>query len=367
MPSFIPTIIRRLFLWSNVPLVIALICSAYMRYSDPATLWLAGFAGLAFPFLWVINLCYIGIWLFYLKKYRYWMLPLAGAFLTIPAIFPTWGFHAFDNSKPATKKSFTLMTFNCSSMGMSAYQDRREIRENIYDVLCKTNPDVLCLQEFYSNDHPEKTNNLDSLCGRLKYPYHYFVKRLVQWDTWNFGTVLFSKYPITDTAMVELGGGHAADDMLTANLLVHGDTMRIVSVHLASYQLKNGDYNAVNSSDAGKIKGLVDKMRRSLSLRSEQSQLVREQVATSKHPVIVVGDFNDIPLSHTYNTIRGNDLQDAFLQQGFGFGRTFSSLARSLRIDYILPGRNFSIENFSIIRSKDFEHFPIMARLSLQN
>lgn len=155
--------------------------------------------------------------------------------------------------------------------------------------------------------------------------------------------------------------------MLTANLLVHGDTMRIVSVHLASYQLRNGDYDAVNSFDAGRIKGLVGKMRRSLSLRSEQSQLVQEQVATSKHPVIVVGDFNDIPLSHTYNTIRGKDLQDAFLQQSFGFGRTFSSLVRTLRIDYILPGRNFSIENFSIVRGKDFEHFPIMARLSLQN
>jgi endonuclease/exonuclease/phosphatase family metal-dependent hydrolase len=361
--KYIPIIIRRLLLWGNVLLVIALICSAWFRYLDPATFWVAGFAGLAFPFLWIVNLLFIGVWILY--RLKYWLIPLIGLLLAIPALLLTWGFHPFSGSGKPSEGSFTIMSFNCSSMGLKGYKNVKDVRSRIYEEIRKAQPDILCLQEFYTNDHPEKTNNLDSIRLQFQYPYHYFVKHRTHWKTWHYGTILFSKFPILDSSRVDLGGGPSAEDLLTAKLLIHGDTVRVISAHLASYRLDQEDYDVVATPDKDKVKGVMGKMRRSFRLRSAQAKLMRQEIANTPQPLIVVGDFNDIPLSYTYRTIRSN-LQDAFLQKGSGFGRTFSALSPTLRIDYILPDQRIAVEDFSIWRRRGFEHFPVMARLSLR-
>lgn len=360
--KYIPVIVRRLLLWTNVLLVIGLLCSAYFRFLNPATFWVAGFAGLTFPFLWIACAIFIVIWALYRR--RYWLFSAGGILLTLPAMAVTWGFHLFSSAGKASEGSFTVMTFNCSSMGLKDYKNIENIRLRINGEIAEADPDILCLQEFYTNDHPDKTNNLDTIRTKLGYPYYYFVEHRTHWDTWHYGTVLFSRFPIIDSAMADLGGGPTAENLLTANLLIHGDTVRIISAHLASYQLDAADYGTVTAPDKHKVRGLLGKMRRSFGLRSSQAEFMRQEITKSRHPLIVLGDFNDIPLSYTYTTIRGG-LQDAFLQRGSGFGRTFSALSPTLRIDYILADKRFAVEDFSILRRKEFEHFPIMARLSL--
>lgn len=362
MKYIVPTVIRRLLLWGNVLLIAALIASAYLPRMHPGAFWPSGFAGLPFPFFWVLNLLFIPLLLLYYKR-KYWIIPIVGLLLTIPACLVTWGFHLFGGSDARSERSFTIMSFNCSSMGLQSYKDRPDIRERIHKVLGEANPDILCLQEFYTNDKPGLRSNLDSIRKQLGYPYHYFVKNLTRWETWHFGTVMFSRFPIVDTARFELDGGEESEDMLTAKLLIHGDTVRILSAHLASYRLESSDYRTVRTPDNEKVKGLIGKMRRSLNLRAKQAAILRSEIDRTQMPVIVAGDFNDIPVSYTYNVIRG-DLQDAFLKKGSGFGRTFSAISPTLRIDYILPDNHFTVEDFSILRRRGFDHFPVMARLS---
>lgn len=361
--KYIPIIIRRLLLWTNILLVIALICSAWLRYVNPDTFWVAGFAGLTFPFLWIVCFLFIVLWVFYRRKY--WLFSVAGLLLTIPAALLTFGMNLFGSPFKATPGSFTVMTFNCSSMGLKNYKTIEKVRSRIYEEIGRASPDILCLQEFYTNDHPEKTNHLDSIRTKFNYPYHYFVAHYTNWKTWHYGTVLFSRFPIVDSSMADLGGGPAAEKLLTAKLLIHGDTVRLISAHLASYKLDPVDYKTVSTPDKHKVKGLMDKMRQSFRLRSAQAGLIRREIAKDTHPLLIVGDFNDIPLSYTYRKVRG-DLQDAFLKQGSGFGRTFSALSPTLRIDYILADKQFAVEDFIIWRKKHFEHFPISARLSLR-
>lgn len=351
-----------MLLWSNVLLAFALILSSWLSRLHPGKFWLAGFAGLPFPFLWLGSLLFIPLWFFYRKKY--WVISLVAILACIQSARATWGIHLFGGSKTATSGSFTVMTFNCSSLGLREYKDVPEFRERIYEEINKAKPDVLCMQEFYSNDHPEKVNNLDSIRLKFGFPYYFFVKSFTRWDTWHFGTVLFSRFPIVDTSRVELFGGYEAEDLLCAKLLVQKDTIRIFSAHLASYKLESSDYETVSNADNSRVRGLLGKMRRSFKLRSQQAGILRQEIDSCRLPLIVVGDFNDIPVSYTYRTVRG-DLQDAFLQQGSGFGRTFSALSPTLRIDYVLPDRHFRVEDFAIYRRKGFEHFPVMARLSL--
>jgi endonuclease/exonuclease/phosphatase family metal-dependent hydrolase len=74
------------------------------------------------------------------------------------------------------------------------------------------------------------------------------------------------------------------------------------------------------------------------------------------------GDFNDTPNSYSYFTIRGK-LRDAFLEKGFGFGRTYSGIAPTLRIDYIFASPSIEVLSFRRIKKVLSDHYPIIARL----
>jgi endonuclease/exonuclease/phosphatase family metal-dependent hydrolase len=58
-------------------------------------------------------------------------------------------------------------------------------------------------------------------------------------------------------------------------------------------------------------------------------------------------------------------MNDAFLQKGFGIGRTFSSLSPTLRIDYILTSKQFSVKQFNRVIKDYSDHYMIVADLKL--
>ena len=67
----------------------------------------------------------------------------------------------------------------------------------------------------------------------------------------------------------------------------------------------------------------------------------------SPYPIIVCGDFNDTPVSYTYNKIKGN-LMDSF-KQFLGLGLlNFMLKYRCYRIDYIMHDKKSVI----IIKNK---------------
>lgn len=333
---------------------------------SPASFWPAGFAGLAFPLLWLICLLFIPLWL--LARKKYWLIPLAALVLSARGLVVTCGFNLSGGSKPATEQSFTVMSFNSSSMGLTRYKENPSVREDIYRIVETARPDVLCVQEFYTNEHPDQQPHLENIRRSGAYPYHYFVKHYTNWKTWHYGTIVFSRFPIVDTARIAFQGGYKNnEDLVSVKLLVHGDTVQLLTAHLSSYRLNTGDYDAVGGTDGGKIKSVMGKMRRSFAHRAKQAEIMAGEVRKSRYPLIVTGDFNAIPLSYTYKTIRGNRLQDAFLEKGAGFGRTYAALSPTLRIDYVLAGKEFTVEDFSIHRRKGLQHFPVMARLSLKN
>ena len=67
----------------------------------------------------------------------------------------------------------------------------------------------------------------------------------------------------------------------------------------------------------------------------------------------------------TTRTIR-RDLQDAFLKQGFGVGRTFTGIAPTLRIDYILATDDFSVNQFNRIVKNYADHYMLVADFKIK-
>jgi endonuclease/exonuclease/phosphatase family metal-dependent hydrolase len=346
-------------LWCNCIFLAALLLSVWLPYLSPADWWPSGFAGLLFPVFFCINLLFIPIWLFYKKRY-YW-LSIAGILLSYKAVMVSFAPHWPQpfSAAGAQAPGFTLMTFNTSSMGLKGYEQDEDLRSSIYHTLREASPDILCLQEFYTNDNPKFPDNIHYIRQKLGYPYHYFTADKTQWDTWRWGIALFSRHPVIRAEKIPCGHSAAGSgsSILQADVLVHGDTIRVLTAQLQSYMLGAGG--------ARGLRPLLYKMRSTFPERARQATQLLSLASASHYPVIVCGDLNDTPVSYTYYTL-SRSLQDAFLHKGSGIGRTLSFLSPTLRIDYILTNSHFDVQSYHTFGNAVFEHFPVMASLSLK-
>ena len=101
-------------------------------------------------------------------------------------------------------------------------------------------------------------------------------------------------------------------------------------------------------------------MRRSITQRPRQVDEVMRDVDECPVRSVVLGDFNDNPLSYTVHRLsRGR--RDSFVQGGKGFGATFRTLWPLLRIDYILIPRDLETVSYEVPKVKYSDHYPVIA------
>ena len=112
-------------------------------------------------------------------------------------------------------------------------------------------------------------------------------------------------------------------------------------------------------------RSLAKKLKGALGLRGYQADTVRRQLDACRVPYVICGDFNDVPNSYTYFQIRGN-LQDAFIAKSFGIGRTYIHISPTLRIDYILPSKEFVVVQTMKLTSPYSDHYGVVTDLQLQ-
>ncbi len=365
---FVAKFLPRSLLLCNVLIAVSLLLSAWLPYLDPQQFWLSGFAGLTFLICWAINFAFIILWLCW--KRRYIWISLVGIVLSLHALFSSIGTNLISSKDTwlRSDRQFTLMTFNTSNMGLNDYREDSVLQGAIYDMLREASPDILCLQEFYTNQNPDFTNHIDSISRTLKYPYHFFTCDMSHWDYWHYGIVLFSRFPIIRSSKIPCGYSSAGSgsSFLQSDILLQGDTIRVLTAQLQSYMFRDNDYELLEKGKGtfSGVRNLASKMKHTIHKRAAQSRKMAGLIAASPYKVVVCGDFNDTPVSYTYNTISAN-MQDAFLEDGFGVGRTLSFLAPTLRIDYILAQKPIHVKSYKTFHRKGFQHFPIMAGLSL--
>jgi endonuclease/exonuclease/phosphatase family metal-dependent hydrolase len=109
---------------------------------------------------------------------------------------------------------------------------------------------------------------------------------------------------------------------------------------------------------------VVRKMKQAFVERAIQAQLVQSYLQKTPYPSIMTGDFNDVPGSYTYSTIKG-DWEDAFLQKGLGIGATYLGISPTLRIDYILTNSHWKVRAWESVDENLSDHHMILADLQL--
>ena len=114
--------------------------------------------------------------------------------------------------------------------------------------------------------------------------------------------------------------------------------------------------------DVDNSKSIIGKYRTGFIKKFYQSNRIKTAINESKYPVIVCGDFNDVPNSYAYSTI-GKGLKNAFAEKGTGIGRTFVSISPTLRIDNIFVDKRFTVEQYVRIKRNLSDHYAISADL----
>ena len=169
-----------------------------------------------------------------------------------------------------------------------------------------------------------------------------------------FGNVILSRRPISGKGKINFE--KSTNMALWADVRLDSSTVRIYNCHFESYNISLS--NLVKKD--GAVEETERKMRRSITERPKQVAEVMQGVDNAPVQSLVVGDFNDTPLSYTYmRLLRGR--RDSFVKAGKGFGATYRSLWPLLRIDYILYPPELEAVSYTIPHVKYSDHYPVIA------
>ena len=130
----------------------------------------------------------------------------------------------------------------------------------------------------------------------------------------------------------------------------------------------------INSMETAKssmveFKGSIrQKLRSAFRDRAEDAKELREELddISPDLPLIVCGDFNDVPSSWTYKVIRGTDLRDAYAETNFGPAITYNLHAFYFHIDQMLYRGPLEALDLTIGKINTSDHYPLIGEFEFK-
>ena len=365
-------ITRTIFLVLNIVASVIFLLACLAHVLNPVKWWFISLLGLGFGFIVITLISFILFWLVFKPKFiLISLLPLLLGFKSIGMFFAFNTTQKFNYQKD--KETLRVAHWNVARF-IEWYRNNnkgRQTRIKMMEQIKEQNADVLCLQEFFTSTDPTFYDNLNHLTKELGYNYYYYAWMNdgdLQW----FGNAIFSRFPIVDSGKVYFPHSKFPETLLQADIAFGKDTIRVYTTHLQSLNFKKKDFESIEEikdEQKGIIensKGIFGKVRRAMMVRKEQVDIIDEILSNDPYPSIFTGDFNDVPNSYAYTTIKGDRYKDIFLEKGFGVGRTFNAISPTLRIDYLFASKEFEIKQFNRI-VKDFsDHYMLIADVQLK-
>jgi len=344
----------------NVLAAAGLLVSYAAPYINPDVFWIPAFFGLAYPFLLLANIFFIVYWLVQMRlKFIMSMIVILSGWKHFSNTVQ-WGHKATVN--PGLK----VMTFNVMNFG---YSGNKNTRKEIVELIKEEEPDVLCLQDVYTN-YAWQYDPISEIKSVMQSKGIFFSDVSDKKKIYKLGLVVVSKYPILSTGTVSFGE-NTNNHAIWADLNINKQKVRVYNVHMQSIRFGPREYEFLkrigenSDSTINESKTILRRLKYAFELRGQQTELLKQEMDKSPNPVVVCGDFNDTPVSYTYRKL-GDGLIDCFSESGSGMGRTYAGQFPSFRIDYILHDKSFKSGNFEVINKKLSDHFPVKAIIELQ-
>lgn len=369
-------ILRKLILYTNVVFAVFLIFSFLSPYLSPEKIWFPAFIGLAYPYILLVNLFFLLGWIFLKRKEL--LISLLAILLGWGTLSNYLGIRPFRFLKKdhygnmvreqrKADKQVKFLSYNVRAFNVYRWEDNPSTRTEILAFIRDENPDVLCLQEFFSgNLSGFRERELNRKLDHLSYRH---IDYTISSPRRHYGIATFSHYPIIHSGSIPLED--RVSICIYSDILMNKDTFRVYNCHLQSIYLDSKRYQLLDSlkfryddKQMAEIKDISFRLRDAFIKRAAQADIIAAHISSCPYPVTVCGDFNDTPVSYTYRTIR-DGLQDAFAESGWGLGRTYNGKFPSFRIDYILHSESIDALFFSREKVLLSDHFPIISYLKI--
>lgn len=338
--------------------------SVLSTYVDPNKFVWFSFFGLGFWLVLLYNLV-IFVLLLLLWSRKVWISIIA-LLIAVPGVYRSISF-----GHPQGEGEFRVMTYNL--LGFKDQNDNSkssvETAADVAKMVRENHPDVLCIQEFDQFMPRTGRNACIAAFGEMVgLPYHYYHKRS------HFGgNVIFSCYPLSP---LEEDIPFARENEYGAVAKVDaGDkgVFYVLCVHLVSFRLTNAEIKVFSETGKSKEqveeygKSIVAKLKRAYERRSEEVAKLMEDIPSDGRPLLLVGDFNDTPMSYTYQQVKEAGFVDGFVEVGRGIGYTYAGQLPLLRIDYVWGNEPIQPVAFKRLKFKGSDHYPVMMDFNIRH
>ncbi|MBC8054738.1 MAG: endonuclease/exonuclease/phosphatase family protein [Sphingobacteriaceae bacterium] len=360
--------LHKIFLVLNILAAFVLTLSYIASFIPPTTFWPIAFIGLTYPGLLLINFLFAIAWLF--KKPVLSLISFLTIIIGWKFLVSTIGFRestAIQVPK-SSKNIIRVMTWNVHYF--KRFDDTiytQTVKDQMIDVIRKEQPDILCIQEFFTRKTGEfnfKKSIIEVLNSK-----HYYITELAGNEYEMNGYAIFSKFPIKNKGILSFPEIQYGNDVLFADIKINNKKLRVYSAHLQSISFQPEDYEYLKNvkeiqTDVSSTKRLSKRIKNAFVKRGEQVKILKEHAGSSKIPYIIVGDFNDTPVSYAVNSL-AKGMKNTFREKGSGFGITYNGDFPNFQIDYILTSPEFKVKNYIIINEKLSDHYPVRSDLEL--
>ncbi len=359
---------KTILICCNIITALGLFIGCYGNYLDTRFFWLTGMFTLASLYFFVLLIGFLLFWLFVKPPYTLisaiafvicWA-PLQHTIqLRVPEKFIL-------NKHPL---GIRLMSWNVEHFDILEHKTHPEKKQQMLQLINEMQPDIACFQEMVASDSATHAiNYLPDFLKQLNMPdYYYTYNKKLDFDSKHrFGIIIFSKLPIIKKETVILDSKNYNSIFQFIDVVKNNDTFRVFNIHLQSLKFSVDNRNYINDpaltdeADIERSKNVLYKFKIGFIKRRMQSDFIKNVIEQSPYPTIVCGDFNDVPNSYAYNTI-GKGFINAFTKKGSGIGNTFDGISPTLRIDNIFCDKSFDILQYTTIKKKLSDHFPIVA------
>lgn len=363
--------IRVILLILNAILALGLLLTTLAGVVVPSRTVLPSVAVYGYLPLLAANVLMIVVWLLL----RRWTWLLSAVVIALRWAMLGYYFHIGGTSQAPDAEehpyAVSLMTYNVHQFQGKANQPGQSdsTAREFLALVDRYRPDVLCLQEYAA---PKTVALTDSL---VLMGYNHYYGAHTSSSGMPYGTVVFSQLPITYVTRVD-------SEKLLVELHKEGKKLRVCCVHMDSYRfdaadreeierMRHGEVQQSSRRTLGKVKETI------LSHESEWMQRIKPVVTDSSLPIVLAGDFNDIPGSWLYRQVV-KEMKDAFCESGWGMSITyngdetplrlldFSGMPR-FRIDMVFHGEGISTLGYKRIKSNVSDHYPVLTYLDLDN
>lgn len=323
-------------------LVVGTVLSYVSVLVSPAFFKLSAGISILIPVFIIINLLVFAMSL--VKRSRKAVIPLILLVFAYPFLKVSIGL----SPRSGETGDFSVMNYNVKWF----VEGRGDPQNNVFDFVKGLNADIACFQEFHA-----ARGNINTLNSYGTYE--------VIIDAQSSNLAILSKFKMLNSGV--LFEGKRFNNIQFADLLITpGDTIRVYNLHLQSMGI-----NTSNLQDTDGIREEYEEVKtRFLDgavVRAGQIDHLMDHIEGCPYPLLIVGDFNDVPFSYNYFQFKKR-FSNAFEEAGSGFGFTFNGRLPFLRIDNQFFGKGLKIEAFDTFSNANYsDHFPVLGIYSLSD